>query len=108
VPVPPGFRQVFPTAMPPRARHLRRVAPTDSLVANDLHGSEDRVKDVSSAGARDAIRRLDVRCIRVQPRMRTAFPSSAILGTSDVIGRAADRGGDPLPTDGPTKVPVPT
>jgi hypothetical protein len=53
VPVPPGFRQVFPTAMPPRARHLRRVAPTDSLVANDLHGSEDRAKDVSSAGARD-------------------------------------------------------
>lgn len=55
MPVPPGFRQVFPTAMPPRARHLRRVAPTDSLVANDLHGSEDRAKDVSSAGARDAM-----------------------------------------------------
>jgi len=33
---------------------------------------------------------------------------AAILGTSDVIGRAAGRGGDPLPTDGPTKVFVPT
>ena len=53
MPVPPGFHQVFPTAIPTRARHLRWVAPPDSLVANDLHGSEDRAKDVSSAGARD-------------------------------------------------------
>jgi hypothetical protein len=28
-----------------------RVAPPDSLVATDLHGSEDRAKDVSTAGA---------------------------------------------------------
>jgi hypothetical protein len=28
VPVPPGFRQVFPTAISTRTRHLRRVTPT--------------------------------------------------------------------------------
>jgi len=40
--------------------------------------------------------------------MRTAFPSYGDLGTSDVIGRATGRGGDPLPTDGPTKACLPT
>jgi hypothetical protein len=52
VPVLSGFRQVFPTAIPTRARHLQDGLPRqDSLVAPDLHGSEDRAKDVSTASA---------------------------------------------------------
>lgn len=40
--------QVFPTAIPAKARHLREL-PRGALVAINVHGSEDQVKDASSA-----------------------------------------------------------
>jgi hypothetical protein len=48
VPVPPGFHQVCPTAIPAPTRHLRGL-PRRVLVAIDVHGSEDQEKDASSA-----------------------------------------------------------
>ena len=72
-----------------------------SLVAIDLHGSEDRAKDVSSAGPRDGSS-----ILRPVHAWRCAHadnvPFLGDLGTSDVVGRAAGRGGAPLPTDEPT------
>jgi len=48
VPVPPGFHQVFPTAIPAPTRHLREL-PRGVLVAINVHGSEDQAKDASTA-----------------------------------------------------------
>jgi hypothetical protein len=71
-------------------------------VAIDPHGSEDRAKDVSTAGARDGssiLRPVQARrCAHAD-----SVPFLGDLGTSDVVGRAADRGGAPLSTDEPTE-----
>jgi len=42
--------QVFPTAIPASARHLREL-PRGVPVAINVHGSEDQAKDASSAEA---------------------------------------------------------
>jgi hypothetical protein len=61
-------------------------------VAIDLHGSEDRAKDVSSAGARDGssiLRPVHAwRCTDAD-----SVPFLGDLGASDVIGRVAGKGG---------------
>jgi hypothetical protein len=49
VPVPPGFHQVFPTAIPIRTRHLRRVAPTELQWRSTCTGQRTKYRTRLSA-----------------------------------------------------------
>jgi hypothetical protein len=80
-----------------------RVAPPDSLVANDLHGSEDRAKDVSSAGREHAVRHLASGAYaskracgqRSLPRRPTGRPMSSVgrpTGEEPTENRRTDQG----------------
>lgn len=106
VSVPPGSHQVFPTAIPPRARHLRQVSLQEQLVAIDVHGSEDRAKDASPPVDERAVLAPRPRCMRFDRAHADVVPFLGDPWTSDVIGARAERGGDPLLTDGPTKIHV--
>jgi len=108
VPVPPGFHQVFPTAIPVRARHLRelpRRSTSGDQRARVRGPSEGRVicqgarephfcvlasgacASKSACGRRSLPRRpLDIRCRRC----------------------VAERGGDPFSSPDRTKIHVPT
>lgn len=71
------------------------------------YGSEDRAKDVSAAG-REMVRASSRPVHAWRCAHADSVPFLGGLGTSGVVGRAEGRGGDPLPTDGPTEVFVPT
>jgi hypothetical protein len=80
VPVPPGFHQVCPTAIPIRTRHLRelpRRSTSGDQRARVRGPSEGRV-DCRCVRATFLCSR--VRCMRFEECMRTSFPSSAPSG----------------------------
>jgi hypothetical protein len=96
----------------PRYRFERATSascPDGVLVAINVHGSEDQVKDASSAGAREARFRVShVRCMRFVECMRTyrSLPRRPL----DIRCRrcVTERGGDPFSTPDRTKTHVPT
>lgn len=80
VPVPPGSRQVFPTAIPAPARHLRgllRRSTSGDQRARVRGPSEGRV---ICRAVRATFLCSRVRCMRFEECMRTSFPSSAPSG----------------------------
>jgi hypothetical protein len=80
VPVPPGSHQVFPTAIPAPARHLRgllRRSTSGDQRARVRGPSEGRVI-CRTREARFRVSR--ARCIHFEECMRTSFPSSAPSG----------------------------
>jgi hypothetical protein len=107
VPVPPGFHQVFPTAIPAPTRHLRGL-PRGVLVAINVHGSEDQAKDASTA---DRERHVSVflrpgACASKSACGRRSLPQRPL----DIRCRrcVAERGGNPFSTADRTKIYVPT
>jgi hypothetical protein len=109
VPVPPGFHQVFPTAIPASTRHLRgllRRSASGDQRARVRGPSEGRVICRST---RETVSRVSrVRCMRFEECMRTFVPFLSALWTSAVAGAFAERGGDPFSTPDRTKIYVPT
>ena len=97
-----SLARACPTAMPLRARHP--VTYVASVVAIDVHGPLDRVKDVSPdrpakppvVGARAFWRRAD------------DVPLLGVQRAPVVVGAVVRRGGDLDEQDGPTKIFVPT
>jgi len=80
VPVPPGFHQVFPTAIPTRTRHLREL-PRRSCSGDRRARVRGPRQGRVSAVAREARFRVSrVRCMRFEECMRTSFPCSATSG----------------------------
>jgi hypothetical protein len=80
VPVPPGFHQVFPTAIPASTRHLRgllRRSASGDQRARVRGPSEGRV---ICRAVRATFLCSRVRCMRFKECMRTSFPSSAPSG----------------------------
>jgi len=82
-------------ASPPPAFHRR------SRVTIDVHGSEDRAKDVSPC-ARGTIASASGACASGACRRRS--PSRQILGAPVVTGATARKGRDPCERDGPAKI----
>jgi hypothetical protein len=104
VPVPPGFRQVFPTAIPASMRHLRelpRRSASGDQRARVRGPSEGRV---NGRCVRATFLCSRVRCMRFEECMRTSFPSSAPSGhpLSPVRHREGRR---PVPDAGPNQDP---
>lgn len=104
VPVPPGFHQVFPTAIPTRTRHLRGLLRRSC--SGDRHarvrGPREGRVICRTREARFRVSR--VRCMHFEECMRTSFPSSASSGhpLSPVRYREGRR---PVPDAGPNQDP---
>lgn len=79
MPVPPGFRQVFPTAIPTRARHPRRVSPTKLMWRTTCTGQRTERRSRRHPGVRCAVASR-ARRLRFEERRRTSIPSSATSG----------------------------
>jgi hypothetical protein len=108
VPVPPGFRQVCPTAIPIRTRHLREL-PRRSCSGDQrarVRGpSEGRV---FCRRERSTFPRFS-RPVHALRRVHAdVVPFLSALWTSAVAGAFAERGGDPFSTPDRTKIHVPT
>jgi hypothetical protein len=101
VPVPSGFHQIFPTAIPDSTRHLREL-PREVLVAINVHGSEDQAKDASSA-ARESHISVFSRAVHALRRVHAdVVPFLSDLWTSAVAG-ASPRGEEPVLDAGPNQ-----
>ena len=79
VPVPPGFRQVCPTAIPIRVRHPRRLATTKLQWRSTCTGQGTKRRTRRPPNRERATASRD-RCMPFEERMRTSFPSSATPG----------------------------
>jgi len=102
VSVPPGFHQVFPTAIPIRTRHLREL-PRRSCSGDRRARVRGPREGRVYCRAREARFRVSrVRCMRFEECMRTTFPSSASSGhpLSPVHRREGRR---PVPDGGPNQ-----
>jgi len=104
VPVPPGFHQVCPTAIPIRTRHLREL-PRRSCSGDRrarVRGPSDGRVICRTRETRFRVSR--VRCMSFEEPMRTSFPSSAPSGhpLSPVRRREGRR---PVPDGGPNQDP---
>jgi hypothetical protein len=96
VPVPPGFRQVCPTAIPTRTRHLRRVAPTKLQWRWTCTGQRTKRRTRRRRFVRGMTLLTPVHGLR--RAHADVVPFLGVLWTSAVAGASPSRGGVPLPT----------
>lgn len=79
VPVLPDFRQVCPTAISTRTRHLRRLAPKKLQWRSTCTGQRTKRRTRRLPGSEMLLASRD-RCMHFEECMRTSFPSSATPG----------------------------
>jgi hypothetical protein len=77
-------------------------------VAIDVHGSEDQVKDASSADRESHVSVFSRPVHALRRAHADVVPFLGALWTSVVAGAFAERGGDPFSTPDRTKIRVPT
>jgi hypothetical protein len=108
VPVPPGFHQVFPTAIPAPTRHLRELPRRSASGDRRARVRGPREGRVYCRPREPRFRVSRVRCMHFEEYMRTkrSLPQHPL----DIRCRrcVAERGGDPFPTADRTKAYVPT
>jgi len=108
VPVPPGYPG-FPDRDTDSNAPPSPSCPEEVAVAIAMHGSEDQVKDASSAGARErAFPQFSCPVHALRRVHADVVPFLGALWTSVVAGACAERGGDPFSTPDRTKTHVPT